>query len=267
MLVAGRRGLARVLRPVLDSPLLGWAPWIALSVLVGPGRFILSVLVALLLSASFIAADRRRGKRLKLLNVVDLASFVVFLAIALAVSAGTTAWLETWFGEISNLTFVVVTVASLLVRQPVTLQYTREELDPARWGEAAFLRVNYVMTIAWAGAFVIAGLAALHGDAILHNNNNLWTAWVIQIAAELAAAEFTIWYPRRVAPGARFDLETLLLPLAIYLIPVGVLSLWLDAAPTALGATFIAAGTAASLWLGAKVLTATATAGASTATG
>ncbi len=254
MRVAARRGAAALLRTATDSPLLGWAPWIALSVLVGPGRFIFSVLVSLAMSVAFIALDRLRGRHLKVLNVVDAASLLAFLVMGLAVSAATSRWLETWFGEISNLAFVVVCLVSLLASRPITLQYTRETMSRSRWNDPRFLHLNYVITVVWTVAFLVAGLAALHGDAVLHNNNNLWTGWVIQLAAELAAAQFTIWYPRRVETGGADPLGKLLLPLAIYLIPVGIVSIWLGAAPAALGTAFIVVGTAATVWLGQQLL-------------
>lgn len=253
------------LRRVFDSPLLGWAPWVALSVLVGPGRFVLSVTVAVAMSFGFIAVDRVRGRSLKVLNVIDVTSFVAFLLLGLSVTAGTRTWLETWFGEISNLTFALVAFGSMLARRPITSQYSRESTDPADWEHPRFLRTNYVITAVWGGAFVLAGLVALHGDAVLHNNDNLWTAWILQIAFELAAAEFTIWYPQREMSGGSIPVAMLLLPLAAYLTPVGILSVCLDAAPTTLGVTFIATGVAATAWLGQKSLGSVLSRGAQTA--
>ena len=39
---------------------------------------------------------------------------------------------------------------------------------------------------------------AAYGDAVLHDSDNVWTGWVIQIGAMVAAIKFSAWYPDRV---------------------------------------------------------------------
>ncbi|MFC6899724.1 hypothetical protein ACFQGX_31070 [Nonomuraea dietziae] len=137
---------------VLDNPVVGMAPWIIFSVLVGPGRFELSVVLALAVSVLLIVADRivRRGGAPKLLQVAEVVFFAAMAAVGLVASAGTRRWLETYAGEVSNIALVLIAFGSMAVRMPFTLQYAREQVDRAHWQSPAFLRTNYVITgVCW----------------------------------------------------------------------------------------------------------------------
>jgi hypothetical protein len=244
---------------LLNSPLLGFAPWIALSVLEGPGRIELAAAVALAMSLAFVLTDRLRGRSLKLLGCVDVVSFAALLIVGLLLSDDSRRWLETWFGEISNIILVVVVAGSMLARLPFTLQYAREEVDGVYWDNPVFLRINYLITGAWGLAFLVSAVAGFYGDAVLHNDNNLWTGWVIQIGADVLAARFTSWYPDYAsakalrAAGQPADkpesFASLLLPLTGYLAPVGILALCFDAGPYWIGVGLIIAGGVFSGWL------------------
>ncbi len=241
---------------LLDSPLLGFLPWIAMSQLIGDGRFVLACVVALSLSVLFVLTDLVRGRSLKLLGALDVGFFAAFLVIGLCVSTGTLHWLERWFNELSNIVLVVVVVASLVCRAPFTLPYAREEVPRERWDDPLFLRVNYIVTGAWAVAFVVAAAAGLYGDAVLRNDNNLWTAWLIQALAQVAAAEFTHWYPRYARIRQLHELgdhsqpwvpvSAVLASVAGYLLLAGALAMALTADPPAVDVAVIAVGAIAS---------------------
>lgn len=183
---------------LLDSPLAGLAPWIVLAVFEGPGSLAWVAAVALGLSVLFVVLDLVRGRSLKLLGVVDVVFFAALLITHFSLSVDKQLWLETWMGEIANITLVVIAVGSMLARMPFTIQYAREQVDPQYWDSPAFLRTNYVITGAWALAFLVAAAAGWYGDAVLHDDDNLWTGWVIQVAAMVAAIKFSAWYPDRV---------------------------------------------------------------------
>ncbi|HUR04524.1 MAG TPA: hypothetical protein VM347_18410 [Nonomuraea sp.] len=182
---------------ILDNPVVGMAPWIIFSVLVGPGRFELSVLLALAVSILLIVANRvvRRGASMKLLEVADVVFFAALTAVGLVASAGTRRWLETYAGEVSNIALVLIAFGSMAVRMPFTLQYAREQVDRAYWHSPHFLRTNYVITGVWGLAFLVAAVTGGYGDLVLRDPDNLWTGWIIQIAAIIAAVRFTAWYP------------------------------------------------------------------------
>lgn len=244
-----------MIRKLLDSPFTGFAPWIVLSLLMGPSRYDLAAGLALALSLFFVGADLSRQRSLKLLAVVDVVCFALFLTAGFVATAAQKNWLETWFGEISNIILVVVVVASMLLRRPFTMQYAKEETPPEHWSSPLFIRINYVITGGWALAFLISAIVGYYGDAVLHNNNNIWTGWIIQTGADLVAVQFTSWYPRYAqaraverglvpadGPTESAPVAELLLGISAYLVPVGVLSLVFDGGPWFIGVGFIAAG-------------------------
>ncbi|MFI9355361.1 hypothetical protein [Streptomyces lydicus] len=242
------------LAQLLDSPVVGMSPWIAMSVLVGPGRYELAVGVSLALAVALVVLGRVRhpGSSLKILEVADVVFFAAMAVIGAFASQGTLGWLENYSGEVSNIALTVIALGSMAAGVPFTLQYAREQVPRERWGDPLFLRTNYLITGAWGAAFAVAALAGAYGDLVLHNSNNLWTGWIIQIAAIIAALQFTRWYPdvvraralrARGLPGPpEPPLSALLVPLAGYLTPVGILVLALDAGPTWLGVGLIVVG-------------------------
>ncbi|WP_406209952.1 hypothetical protein OH807_39740 [Kitasatospora sp. NBC_01560] len=238
---------------LLDSPILGMAPWIVFSVLVGPGRFEIAVGAALVLTVVLVVVGRVRapGSSWKILEVCDAVFFAALAVIGALASAGTLTWLETYAGEVSNLALVTIAFGSMAARLPFTLQYARERVPRAHWDSPQFLRTNYLLTGVWGLAFLVAALAGLYGDLVLHNPNNLWTGWIIQIGAIILALRFTEWYPEvvraRIARDAGRPAEVpttgaLLVPLAGYLLPVGIVVLAADAGPAWLGIALIVGG-------------------------
>jgi hypothetical protein len=244
-----------VIRKLLDSPFIGFTPWVALSLLMGPSRFELAAGVALAMSIFFVLADMVRRRSLKLLGMVDVVCFALFLGAGVIVTVSQKNWLETWFGEISNIILVVVVLGSMLARVPFTIQYAKEETPRDHWSSPLFIRINYIITGAWGVAFLISAIAGYYGDAVLKNDNNIWTGWIIQIGADLVAVQFTSWYPRyaqarAVAAGLTpadgpvepAPVAELLLGISANLVPVGIVSLAADGGPWYIGVGFIAAG-------------------------
>lgn len=238
----------------LENPVIGMAPWIMFSLLVGPGRFEIAVGLALAMSLALIVLGRlvKRGSSWKLLELADAVFFTVLAVVGAVASEGTLRWLETYSGELANITLTVIAFGSMAVGMPFTLQYAREQVDPSLWHTRGFVRANHVITAAWGLAFLVAALVGGYGDLVLHNPNNIWTGWIIQILAIVAALRFTVWYPRvareratREAAGKppdRTPLGGLLLPLAGLLVPIGIAVLVFDDTTWWLGAALIVAG-------------------------
>ncbi|MFE9660160.1 hypothetical protein [Streptomyces sp. NPDC005955] len=234
---------------VWDSPLLGMTPWIVFSLLVGPSRFELSVGLALALTAVIVITGRLRrpGGSWKLLELADVAFFALMAVVGALASPGTLRWLETYAGEVSNIALFVIAAGSMAARVPFTLPYAREQVGREVWDSPVFLRTNYVITGVWGLAFLVAAVVGAYGDLVLHDPNNLWTGWIIQILAILAALRFTRWYPEvvrgRNRPGRTPPpLSRLLVPLGGLALPVGVVMLLFDGGPVWLAVLLIAAG-------------------------
>ncbi|MEE1753411.1 hypothetical protein [Streptomyces sp. SP18CS02] len=226
---------------MLESPVVGMSPWIAFSVLAGPGRFEIAVVVSLALAVALLVGGRavRRGSSVKLLEVADVVFFAAMAIVGIVASEGTYRWLETYAGELSNIALVLIAFGSMAVRMPFTLPYARERADRKHGKSPEFLRANYVITGAWGVAFLVAAIAGGFGDLVLRNSNNLWTGWIIQIVAIIAALRFTEWYPQvvraRLAGEPEPPVRSLLIPFVGLLIPIGVVVLVFDAAASWFG--------------------------------
>ena len=137
-----------------------------------------------------IAYDMARGRSLKILGV---GSVVVFTAVGgyiteidpdlsvsgikLAVDAG----------------LFMVTLGSILVGKPFTLQYALEVVDAETAKLPGFIKANYLITAVWTLSMVLmmAGNAAL----IYVPGLPLWSGLLIAFAARNSAVYFTKWYP------------------------------------------------------------------------
>ena len=165
---AGRRSsLGAVIDGVLANPLVGLSPWIVYSLVEGEGRLEESSAIAFGLALAILMAGWLRGSSPKLLEFSDVVFFgalAIFVAVA---SDSTHAWLERWSGEVANLALVAIAVGSILIRQPFTLAYAKEQAPRELWTNPVFLRTNYVLTWVWAIAFMIEAASGLYGDAVL----------------------------------------------------------------------------------------------------
>lgn len=238
----------------LTGPVGGIAPWIVMSILAGPGRFEIGVGVALAMAVGVSLLGRFLGDSIKLLEVATVVFFTALAIVGLLVSKATLADLDDLIGEIANVGLVLITFGSIVVRQPFTIQYAREQVPRELWTEPRFIRTNYVITFVWAMAFLVAAIAGAYGYFVLDDADNLWTGWVIQIGVLIAAIQFTSWYPevvqaRGAAAAGHADqvppappLSGLLLGLVVLLIPAGILGLSLDGCPTPVGVALIVVG-------------------------
>jgi hypothetical protein len=231
---------------ILASPISALAPWIVMALLNGDNRFELSAGIAFAMSVTLVGLSLLRGASPKLLEFADVTFFAILGVIGLVASDSAIDWLENYAGEISNIALVLIAGFSILIRNPFTLQYAREETDPSLWDNPVFLHINYVITWFWTGAFLVGAISGFIGDVVIDDSNNLWTGWIIQVGAIIVAIQFTEWYPDYGSAKAQGEptppVAKLLIPLTGYLIPVGILSLALNAAPTWVGVAFIVAG-------------------------
>jgi hypothetical protein len=242
------------------SPLSGLTPWIAVSLINGPGRFALAAVVALGISALLTTAGHRRGTPTKPLEVMDLVYFTILALFALTAPAEALQWMEHWSGEIANVALVVFALGSIALRSPFTLAYAREETPEEYWATPPFLRINYLITWAWTLSFVLSMLSGAYGDVVLDDADNFWTAWIIQIAGTVAAAAFTAWYPRVAQArelarvGAPVDepappLWKLFEWVPIFVAVTGIALIATESGPILLGVALIALGIAGVLLL------------------
>jgi magnesium-transporting ATPase (P-type) len=237
------------LRRVLDQPVMGFAPWILVSVIEGPGRVALAGALGGALALLICVAGAAVGVKPKLLDVAAIIFFAALALVAGLASTSTQHWLGLWSAELCNVIIAAIAGLSLAVGKPFTLQYAREQTERQYWKSALFLRINYVITAVWSAAFLLIAIVGYIGDGPLHQPDNIWTSWIIQIALIVLAIKFTGWYPDHTTAEPQPDTEPhpeagpvpgtgpahaaaahhapplsdLLRPLAAYLVPVGIL--------------------------------------------
>lgn len=179
----------------LRSPFSGIAPWILMAIMSGPGRFGQAAAAALTLTLIVMWAGSRRGIRVHSLEVFGAVVFAVFVGLGIFGSPTLISTLELWAGEITNGALAAYALATLVIRRPFTISYARDTVDPEHWHSPLFVRVNYILTAVWAGAFLINTLVGSFGDAVLHDGDNFWTGWIVQLAVTLVAVAVTEFYP------------------------------------------------------------------------
>ena len=92
---------------------------------------------------------------------------------------------------------LAIALASIAIRAPFTLQYAREAVDAETMKMPSFMRVNYIITWAWTGAFVLMLIANVL--MIYMPSLPFWVGLGIGLAARNSAVYFTKWYPASTA--------------------------------------------------------------------
>jgi hypothetical protein len=151
----------------------------------------LSVFAAAAICLAVIALDFFRGRSLKLLGA---GSAMLFAGVGLYLTlidphlGNSTVKLSVDTG------IFLISLTSMLIRRPFTLQYALEAVPAETAGMPGFLRANYIITAAWTAAalvMMVANLAVLYVPGL-----PLWSGLAIAFAARNSAVYFTKWYPQ-----------------------------------------------------------------------
>jgi hypothetical protein len=128
-------------------------------------------------------------------KILELGTFLLFAGLALYAFIAAPSWTVIGVRLRVDAGLLVIILISMAVRRPFTLQYAREQVPVELWANPDFLRANYVITAAWAAAFlfmVLAELALLFIPGFPHR-----AGIVVITLALIAAVKFTGWYPDR----------------------------------------------------------------------
>ncbi|WP_197382893.1 hypothetical protein [Mycolicibacterium mengxianglii] len=236
--------MTKLLDGYLKSPLSGITPWILFSVLSTPRHFEIAVCVAWGLALVTMWLGHRRGVGVYALDVLGVAFFAVLAVVGLVASTGTIEFLEVWAGEITNVMLAVFVIATIIMRRPFTLAYAKKQADEEYWDTPLFLKINYVISGVWAGAFVFNAVMGFIGDAVLHDSGNFWTGWVLQLAATFFAIAFTEVYPDHATGDQPASLIKLFEWVPMFVLIAGIFGWVTDALPDIAGIGMIVVGIA-----------------------
>ncbi len=154
-----------------------------------------SAAVSLFASAAIclmvMAYDAFRGRSIKMLGA---GSVIVFAALGAYITLVDSSLSSSAVKLAVDVGVLAISLASLVIRQPFTLQYAREMVDAETAQLPGFMRANYIITWAWTGAFLLMMIA--NGLMIYVPGLPLWSGIVIAFAARNSAVYFTRWYPK-----------------------------------------------------------------------
>jgi hypothetical protein len=166
------------------------APYAAFALLMLVAPATASLFTAAAICLAVIAFDIVRGRSVKILGV---GSVIVFVAVG-----GYLTLVDPKL-SISGVKFAVdtgifmVTLLSIVIRIPFTLQYARELVDAKTAALPGFIRANYIITWAWTASMLlmmIGNVALIYVPGL-----PLWSSLLIAFAARNSAIYFTKWYP------------------------------------------------------------------------
>ncbi|UGX96755.1 hypothetical protein G6321_00017070 [Bradyrhizobium barranii subsp. barranii] len=150
----------------------------------------ISVFAASAICLATITVDVARGRSVKILA---MGSAIVFAAIGLYL-----ALIDPKLGTLGvklsvDIGIFVISLGSMLVRHPFTLQYAVETVPAETAAMPGFLTANYIITGAWTAAALLmmaANIALLYVPGL-----PLWSGLAVAFAARNSAIYFTKWYP------------------------------------------------------------------------
>ncbi|WP_456621244.1 MULTISPECIES: hypothetical protein [unclassified Bradyrhizobium] len=162
----------------------------------------ISVFAASAICLATIAIDVARGRSVKILTA---GSAIVFAAIGLYLAL-LDPRLSTLGVKLSvDIGIFILSLGSMLVRRPFTLQYALESVPAETAAMPGFLTANYIITGAWTAAALL--MTAANVVLLYVPGLPLWSSLAVAFAARNSAIYFTKWYPeyRRIkyaAPAA-----------------------------------------------------------------
>jgi hypothetical protein len=138
-----------------------------------------------------MAHDAWRGRSIKVLGAGSVILFAALGAYITLVDGGLSSSTVKLTVDVG---VFAISLTSLAIRRPFTLQYAREMVDAETAQLDGFIRANYIITWAWTGAFLLMMIANFL--TIYVPGLPLWSGIVIAFAARNSAVYFTKWYPQ-----------------------------------------------------------------------
>ena len=166
------------------------APYGAFTFLMLVASATVSVFAASAICLATVAIDVAQGRSVKILAA---GSAIVFAAIGLYLALRDPA-LGTLGVKLSvDVGIFVISLGSMLLRRPFTLQYAVESVPAETAAMPGFLYANYVITGAWTAAALL--MAAANLVLLYVPGLPLWSSLAVAFVARNSAIYFTKWYP------------------------------------------------------------------------
>jgi hypothetical protein len=171
--------------------LLAFTPFVTFAILnrfVGmTGGLVLGTLVALALVIYGVVVKKQSAK------ILEVGTLFLFLGLTLYTGILTATWSAVVVRLCVDGGLLAIVLFSLLIRKPFTMQYARETVAPEFWDSSQFIHTNYVITGAWACAFL--AIVAFDVVMVVVPKIPLQAGIAVAVVALLAAMRFSSWYP------------------------------------------------------------------------
>ncbi|WP_371653737.1 MULTISPECIES: hypothetical protein [unclassified Streptomyces] len=181
--------------------LRGFIPWIVFAA-VGSAHWQWGAVAALAVGAWLFSTDRKRGAAADSL-ILEQSTIAFFAVLSVVAFAAPDSGLREYGGALATGWLALTAWATLAVRRPFTTGIAKRQAPREVWNNPVFLRINVVLTAAWAAAFTVTavGLAVIHAESL-----GSTAAIAVQVAGFALPALFTAKYPenaRRAAEAAK----------------------------------------------------------------
>jgi hypothetical protein len=173
--------------------LWGFAPFIAFFVVTRLVSSLAGLAAAFVLALASLVRAWRRGESPK---IIDLGSATLFGLLTLFTALARSDWS---LGEVRLAVdggLTAISLVSIAIGQPFTLQYAREQVPRALWSSPIFFRANMTITAVWTLAFAV--FTACDALATYVPGVPLLAEIAGTFAAFAGAIWFTRWYPERI---------------------------------------------------------------------
>ena len=167
------------------------APYGAFAALMLVTSAAISLFVSATICVAVIAFDIARGRSIKILAAGSVLTFVAVGLYVTLIDPGLSASAVRFAVDTGIL---LVTLFSILIGYPFTLQYALEATDAETAELPGFVSANYVITWAWAAAMalmMIGNVAMIYVPWL-----PFWGGLLVAFAARNCAIYFTNWYPQ-----------------------------------------------------------------------
>lgn len=166
------------------------APYGAFTTLMLMASATVSLLTAALVCAATIAFDVSRGRSVK---VLATGSAMLFAAIAAYLNLMDPGVSDKAVRLAVDIGIFTISLGSMLVRYPFTVQYALEAVPAEIAAMPGFLRANYIITSVWTMAALLMMLA--NAAVFYVPGLPIWLGIAVAFAARNSAVFFTKWYP------------------------------------------------------------------------
>ncbi|MFH1339616.1 MAG: hypothetical protein ABIL01_00165 [Pseudomonadota bacterium] len=150
----------------------------------------IALFAAAVTGLAVIACDLIRGRQLKMLGA---GSVVLFLGLGCYLTLVDSSLSSSAIKLAVDAGVLAISLTSIAIRKPFTLQYAREMVDAETAVLPGFIKANYIIAWAWSACMVLM----MTGNVLMIYLPSLplWAGIAIAFAARTTAVYFTKWYP------------------------------------------------------------------------